>query len=161
MRHFVTAICVLALVLVFAVAASAAPPEEGSFTITITASPPPDFEVLTPELDRAKFDTTATGFVTGDYFGGAKFAFVEWGIVDFGSKRGVNHGILTITTPTGDGEVTIRFDGQADFVSVWGNFRILSGEGIYDNLHGQGTYATTAGDPFSVDFSGRFHRAPK
>jgi hypothetical protein len=104
------------------------------------------------------------------YFEGA-FTFEEWGIVDLdpetgeGSGQGTNHGIMTITTLDGDGEVAgevlIRFGGRADLQNVWGNFTALRGTDAYEDLHGQGKYFGNAGLVFTVKFDGRFHTDPK
>lgn len=96
------------------------------------------------------------------------FTFDEWGIVDLdlttleGSGWGTNHGIMTITTAgdnAGD-KVIIRFNGQTDSQTVWGNFTVLGGTGNYADLHGQGKYSGNAGLVFTVTFSGRFHTDP-
>jgi hypothetical protein len=157
MKKLVTVISVLALLLVFTSAASAARPVVSTFTIAghNTSSPVP--EPLPSGL--IKFHLTAEGDVVGDFQG--TFDFEEWGIANPGSAQGVNHGILTLTTTEGK-TITIRFDGKTDFVNVWGNFRVLPDGGDPAGIHGEGTYAgdtgvTDPGGNFTVTFTGRFH----
>lgn len=160
MKKLITVVSVLVLILAFSGVASAARPEPQSFTITGHTTSY-GFDTLPSGL--TKFHLTAQGTASG-YLSG-NFDFEEWGIVDLdpltleGSGRGINHGIMTVTNDSG--AVTIRFGGKTDSQSVWGNFRILNGEGVYRRLRGQGTYSGSAAFDFSVTFTGSFHDGRK
>jgi len=159
MKKLTILICVLAMLLALAGLASASKPEEGTFSITGDTT---FYEYETLSSGRTKFHLAAAGGVTG-YFSGT-FTFEEWGIVDLdpetgeGSGRGTNHGLMTITTD--DGETVVRFGGRAHFQNVWGNFTVVRGTGVYEDLHGQGEYFGDAGFVFTVEFTGRFHTHP-
>jgi len=190
MKRLLILLCVLAMLLSLPGVASATPPQPGTFTITgyttsydwetlpsgltkfhLTAQgggegPVDDalctawYGVPCQTLCLAMFGRPCG--VAG-YLEGA-FTFEEWGIVDLdpttgeGSGRGTNHGLMTVTTDAG--EAFVRFGGQTDSQTVWGNFTVLRGTGDHKGLHGQGTYTGNAGLVFLVVFTGRFHSKP-
>jgi hypothetical protein len=161
MRKLALLVCVLVTLVIATGAVSADAPKPDTFTITGNTTS------LVPEplpSGITKFQTVASGAVSG-YFAGATFTFEETGIGSYDlatyEARATNHGVMTITNGSGD-EVVIRFDGQADFWSVWGHYRILQGTGQYAGLNSEGTYqgTTDLGAGFFVDFSGDFHTNP-
>jgi hypothetical protein len=158
MRKLALVLCVLVMLVAATTAASAGKPEPDSFTINgITESLVTD----TMPSGITKFQTIARGTVLG-YFEAAAFTFEETGIGSYDETtyqaRATNHGVMTITDGSGD-VVVVRFDGQADLLSVWGNYRILDGTGTYAGLHSEGTYqgTTDLGGGFTVEFTGNFH----
>jgi hypothetical protein len=162
MRKFALLLCILVMLIAATSAASAGKKEPDTFTIKgITQS------LVTETLPSGitKFQTVATGTVSGNYFEGAAFTFEETGIGSYDlttyEARATNHGVMTITNGSTN-VVVIRFDGQADFWSVRGHYRILQGTGQYAGLHSEGTYqgTTDLGEGFTVVFSGDFHSKP-
>jgi len=163
MKKLVVFLCVLALLFASTGVVFAERPQPAQFTITGTTDPSAyQYRVL--PSGRTIFTLTSTGVVEG-YFTGT-FVFQEWGNLDFnpetgaGTGKGVNTGIMTITTQDGS-QVVIWYGGLTDLYavdSVTGHFTVLSGTGTYRNLHGQGTYAGGAGFEFTVVFTGRFHQ---
>ena len=113
-----------------------------------------------------KFRTTASGSVDG-YFEEATFTYTEWGLGSFnvatGEARGINYGDMIIDNGPRN-RAFVHFVGQADLLSVWGQYWIVRGTGQYAGLRGQGTYrgSTSTGidQAFSVAFSGYFRTRP-
>lgn len=152
MKKLTILVCVLAMLLAFTGVASASEPEPGTFTIIgYTTS----YEYDTLPSGLTKFHLKAMGDVTGDFEG--TFTFNEWGIIDPASGRGINFGIMTITTNKGN--MVITFGGQTDSLTVWGRFRVLYGTGDYRGLRGWGTYTGEAALVFTVEFTSRFYTA--
>jgi hypothetical protein len=133
--------------------ASADQPQPGTFTIT-GYTDPSSVQVEYLPSGRAKFELLALGSVAGNPFDSGVFQFEERGNVDLTSGEGTNHGVMTITVA--DGQAVIGFDGKTDGILVNGNWRVISGSGSYEKLHGQGKYTGDAGYVFSVTFDGEF-----
>ncbi len=146
-KHALLIIVVIAVLLALTGAVSGARPQIGPFT-TEGDTTVLQFEPLTDSLfpSQFKFHLMAQGGADG-FFDGA-FTFEEWGIVDFGSGYGANHGLMTITTD--DGEADFRFDGQTNSVDVWGTFAVLDGSSGFKGLRGEGWFRGNADYVFTV-----------
>jgi hypothetical protein len=167
MRKLAIFVCAVALLLAFTNVATATKPTGGTFVMQVTFL---QEYVPTPlPSGLTKFSMTAGGIVypigESGYFAG-NFSYDEKGIVNLNTGHGTNQGVMTITAIEGS-TVTIRFQGQTyDFQmsdpvpvgTVSGNFVVLDGTGVYEHLHGQGTYVSSVpGNLFAVTFTGRFH----
>jgi hypothetical protein len=153
MKKLALLLSVIALLIVATSAVFAAKPEPNTFTITGTTAF--SGSKLLPN-GHTEYYFTAEGGVE-DYFNGT-FTFQE--VVDFAPDSGKikNNGVITITTSIGT--TIVRFGGEADSASVWGNFKVekKEGTGAYVDLRGQGDYTGNAaypGTPFSVTYSGK------
>jgi hypothetical protein len=159
MKRLLILVCVLALLLSLPGAASAAKPEEGTFTIAGAAT---SYTYEIRPNGHVKFYMTAAGSVTG-YFAGT-FTFEEEGEVELLPPfppgipgKGKSKGIMTITTDLG--QVVIKFHGKSEYLTTWGKFEVRHKEctGEYEGLHGDGDYIGDAGVMFTVVFTGKFH----
>jgi hypothetical protein len=158
MKKLTRLIVVLFVLAAFTTVASAAHPKPGPFSTTgyttnLVFNPdlgipaPSEFELL--PNGYFKFHISAQGEVDG-YFNQGSFAFDEWGVAD-ASYAGANHGLMTITTDTGQADV--RFGGIANYFGVTGSYAFLDGTGAYKDIKGQGAYTGDAGYVFSVDYT--------
>ena len=93
---------------------------------------------------------TGKGCGTDGFFPAGSFTFEEWGLADQ-TFAGFNHGLISVTTATGQADV--RFAGSANNLGVNGDFALLNGRGGYKKLKGQGTYTGGAGYVFTVDYA--------
>jgi hypothetical protein len=76
------------------------------------------------------------------------FKFDEWGLHDFLTFAGPNHGYMTITSD--GGQANMHFAGYSAAGTVNGTFVTLDGTGEFEDLDAQGTYTGNAGFVFTV-----------
>ena len=125
------------------------------FHISARGEPGEANDAFCTEVYGAPCQAVCSGFTgkecgTDGLFPAGSFTFEEWGLADQ-TFAGFNHGLMSVTTATGQAEV--RFAGSANNVGVNGDFALLDGSGEYKKLTGQGTYTGGAGPVFTVDYA--------
>jgi hypothetical protein len=87
--------------------------------------------------------------VAGGFTG--SFVFDEWILTDATMSNGANHGLMTITT--GSGQANLRFGGVFGPTALKASYEFLGGTGEYRGLKGGGTKAGTPGAIFTVAYT--------
>jgi hypothetical protein len=130
----------LLLLCSFALPASAAPPQDLSFTLNVTYSPIPT-------------DVGSGSWSSGGLFSGAGDVFETYVVGGFDNCWKTLHTTSVLTGPTTEDTITVRmqivrivegpplpppFPPLCSTITADGNWVILSATGIYAGLHGQG-----------------------
>jgi len=139
MKHAITAIAAAAALLAGAVPASAAPPEDVSFVVTVTLAGD-----LTASTTSGTFTMTGAIVDSGSESGEGRFAGL--GHLKTGEPNSL-HSEMTLAGQDGTIELQlVGLYGQLPAPSATGEGRwiVIGGTGAYEDLHGEGSWTAVA-----------------